>query len=191
MLVNMTRKKATKRSAVGRLWNADVTPDKYGHEQQYCEHILEQYKLYVDSALKTSEQRNNANTFFLTLHTLLIGAIGLIFQAKFLPDPRWLILLPVTAALMLCGVWWRLLKSYQQLNSGKFAVIDEFESKLPARPFVSAEWYVLGEGNVPELYSPFTSVERIVPIMFAFLYIISALAFIYSLVVPGVQGAAL
>lgn len=185
----MAMTKSPGRSADGRLWNADVTPDNYCDQKAFCEHALEQYKLYVDSALKVSEQRGNANTFFLTLHTLLVGAIGLIFQARFQPDPRWLILVPVAAALTLCWVWYRLLISYQQLNSAKFVVIREFENRLPAQPFVSAEWYVLGEGNDPELYRPFTTVEKWVPFIFAFLYILSALAFIFSFVVPGVQGA--
>lgn len=173
-----------------RLWNDAVTVDSYGTREQYFEHIFEQYKIYIASASQVSHQRSIANTFFLTLHTLLLGAVGLIFQAKFFPDPRWLILVPIMAALILCWVWWRLLLSYRQLNAAKFKVIDEFEKKLPTKPFVSAEWYVLGEGKVPELYAPFTDVERWIPIVFAFLYLLSALAFIFSFVSPG-QGSTL
>ena len=44
-------------------------------ETQEQEHILEQYKLYVESAEKVSDRRNNVNTFYLTLATSIAAAI--------------------------------------------------------------------------------------------------------------------
>ena len=39
--------------------------------------LLEQYKLYVEMMDKVSERRGNANSFFITLHTVVLGIIGI------------------------------------------------------------------------------------------------------------------
>src|SRR5215211_423888 len=53
-----------------------IPPDKYGGE--YQNHLLEQYKLYVQMADKISERRQSANSFFLTINTALIAFLGLV-----------------------------------------------------------------------------------------------------------------
>ena len=66
--------------------------------------------------------------------------------------------LPWTLAVSIAGMllfysWYRLVRSYKGLNSGKFRVIHSFESKLPASSY-DAEWVSVGEGKDPELYLP-------------------------------------
>ena len=39
--------------------------DEYGED--YASHLLEQYKLYVESAENISDRRQNANNFFITI----------------------------------------------------------------------------------------------------------------------------
>jgi hypothetical protein len=46
---------------------------KYG--DKYIEHLLEQYKIYVGSAEKISEQRQKANEFFLAVNTALVAIL--------------------------------------------------------------------------------------------------------------------
>jgi hypothetical protein len=87
---------------------------------------------------------------------------------------------PLIAVLALCYVWWRLLLSYRQLNAAKYQVIDQYEKMLPARPYVSAEWRLLGEGNDPKLYKSMTDIEKSVPIIFGLLYLIGAALIIFS-----------
>ena len=53
----------------------------YGNN--YKEHLFEQYKLYVESIEKTSDRRQHANNYFITINTALISLIGLSFQIKF------------------------------------------------------------------------------------------------------------
>lgn len=74
---------------------------------------------------------------------------------------------------MLCVVWRRLITSFQQLSTGKFAVIHEIEKKLPARIF-TAEWEALGSGRNPKIYRPFTKVESATPIVFAIVQVVVA-----------------
>ena len=65
--------------------------------------------------------------------------------------------------------WRQLVRSYRQLNTGKFKVVHELEARLPARLY-DAEWVALGEGKDPEKYTPLTHIEEDVPLVFAVLY---------------------
>lgn len=150
------------------LWNESVNEINYGPE--YKAHVFEQYKLYVEMADQVSNRRNLANTFFLTLHTLLLGVIGVSIEKGPAIVDRWIIIFPLIAALLLCLTWWTMVRSYRRLNTAKFIVIGEFEKRLPASPYWSAEWKALGEGKDPTKYIPLTHVENWIPIVFALLY---------------------
>jgi len=76
--------------------------------------------------------------------------------------------------------WWIVIRSYRQLNSGKFRMLHELEEQLPYRPF-SREWQFLGEGKDLKLYSRLTTVESILPIFFGAL---SVGLFVWLLVSP-------
>lgn len=155
------------------LWNDIVTDDEYKtNKGLYQTHILEQYKICIEMADRVSARRNLANVFFLTLHTTVLTAIGFTFQKLELVSPRWLTLFPMVGILLMCLVWWWLIQSYRLLNAAKFNVIGLLEKKLPASPYVSAEWAELGEGKDPSKYLPLTSLERVVPILFAIIYIL-------------------
>ncbi len=80
--------------------------------------ILEQYKLYVEMADKVSERRNNVNSFFVALHTVLLGIVGI---NGFSVEKYWYII--VILGLVMSYVWYYLLQSYKLLNAGKFEVI--------------------------------------------------------------------
>lgn len=158
------------------LWNKDVSAESYSTEEQYQEHLFEQYKIFVEMTDRISIRRNLANTFFLTLHTLLISAAGFMYEKGPKITNKWLNIFPLIAVLALCYVWWRILKAYRQLNTVKFKVIGEYEKRLPASPYWSAEWKALGEGNDPKLYRPLGDIENWVPLVFALLYIAGAVA---------------
>ena len=162
------------------LWN-DGAQTEYGkdHQDLYLKHIMEQYKLYVELADRISSRRNLANTFFLSVHTFLIGALGYVLAHEVDIKPEWILAIPLVAAQALCYTWYRLVKSYRQLNTGKFKVIGEFETKLPASPWQNAEWKALGEGKDPSLYRPLTDVENWVPVTFSILYLLAFLFMIF------------
>jgi hypothetical protein len=156
-----------------------VPPDKYDGE--YQEHLLEQYKLYVQMADKISERRQAANNFFLTVNTAVIAFLGLVARPDVGSSPNvtanpplpW-VLAVSAAGVVLCYTWYRLVRSYKGLNTGKFEVIQAIESRLPSSPY-DAEWKAVGEGKDPKLYLPFTHVEVLIPWVFAALYILLAL----------------
>jgi hypothetical protein len=160
------------------LWNENVTEKSYG--SQYRNHLFEQYKLYVEMADRVSNRRNLANTFFLTLNTLILGAIGFSLEKGPTLVDHWVIFFPLAAVLLLCITWWMIVRSYRQLNAGKYLVVGEFEKRLPASPYLSGEWKALGEGKDFRRYVPLTHVENWIPVIFAFLYIIMALIIYFS-----------
>ncbi len=144
--------------------------------------LLEQYKLLVQTSETLVSRRQNVNTFFLSVNTLLLAAIGLFGEeevVKTIGDTRiFLVILGVTG-ILLAYAWARLVKSYRQLNAGKFDVINLLEKHLPASMFY-AEWIALGEGKDRKKYAPFTSTEAAIPWIFGSLY---ALA-----IIQGVLG---
>src|SRR5690606_22008714 len=74
-------------------------------------------------------RRQTANSFFLTLNTTILGLGGYINANIGNGDTlTWLISF---AGLILCFLWYRLIRTYQNLNTGKFKVIHDLEKQLP------------------------------------------------------------
>lgn len=157
---------------VNNLWNTLATDSEYNNKKElYQNHILEQYKLYVEMADRISARRNLANVFFLTLNTLCLTAIGFMFEKVSLVNPKWIISFPLFGMMLLCVIWWWLLRSYKNLNTAKYKVIGNLEKRLPASPYWSAEWMELGEGKDIKKYLPLTALEIFVPIVFGLIYL--------------------
>lgn len=128
--------------------------------------LLEQYKLYVEMMDKVSERRGNANSFFITLHTVVLGIIGI---NGFSVEKYWWLI--VILGLILSYVWGYLLQSYKLLNTGKFEVIHEIEKELPMNMY-AYEWEILDYGKNRAKYWPISHLELIIPIVFAIVYIV-------------------
>jgi hypothetical protein len=147
--------------------------DKYG--DKYIEHLLEQYKVYLSSAEKISDRRQKANEFFLTLNTGLVAVLGYVSANIEKTDTIKLLILSAIAGIVMCYLWYRMVKSYSGLNSGKFRVIHLIETRLPLALY-DTEWETLGRGKDKKLYWPFTHIEVIVPWIFVSLYIFLLIA---------------
>ncbi|KOU38789.1 RipA family octameric membrane protein [Streptomyces sp. WM6378] len=156
----------------GELWNGDVTESDYRADKAtYRAAVFEQYKLCVEMADRVSARRNLANTFFLTLHSGLVAFLGAwLSQSQHGRLSVLLLLAGLLVLLALCATWWFTLRSYRQLNEGKFLVIGALEERLPARVFQRAEWEALGKGQDWRAYLPLTHVERWIPVIFAGTY---------------------
>ncbi len=140
--------------------------ETYGLE--YDKHLFEQYKLYVEMVDRISARRMLANSFFVGVHTALITAFTVLLKEKVL-QPTIIGFTPFIAVILLCFIWWRVVHSYRQLNSGKFKVVHALEQMLPVAPY-DAEWTVLGGGKDSKLYLPLTHIENYVPVCFGILY---------------------
>jgi hypothetical protein len=152
------------------------TKEIYGAE--FEKHLFEQYKLYVEIADRLSARRMLANSFFVGIHTALITAFTVLLKENILP-PTLMGVAPFLAVIVLCFVWWRVVHSYRQLNSGKFKVVHALEQMLPVAPY-DAEWNALGAGKNRKLYLPLTHIENWVPVCFGALYAFLAATLFYK-----------
>lgn len=134
----------------------------------YQTHLLEQYKLYQNSAENISNRRQTANSFFVTINTAIISLISYLnFGSSSSAKYYWLIAL---GGIAISYMWYRLIRSYRDLNSAKFKVIHEIEKCLPICPY-DAEWEAVGRGKNSKLYLPFTHVEIFIPWVFLALHL--------------------
>jgi len=141
-----------------------VAAEEYG--DAYREHLLEQYKLFVESADRVSERRTSANNYLLTVNAFLVTLYGL--AASWGDNRAWVFVVPV-AGVLVCVTWLVLIRSYRNLNTAKFKVVHELEEHLPAALF-DREWdhAQRGEGKA---YKPLTHIEPYIPLVFAALYL--------------------
>jgi hypothetical protein len=135
--------------------------------------LFEIYKLAVEMADRISARRGTANSFFFTLHAALISVVGLVERSGGSEGDDFGRALTAVAGLVLAAAWWALLRSYRDLNAAKFRVINEMERSLPVSPFAQEWEYLRGTQPKPlhKRYAEFGVIERIVPLVFALLYV--------------------
>ena len=142
--------------------------------------------MLVETSERLVARRQTVNAFFLSVHTLLVSAIGFNFQSAF-SSSGWTGPLMAVIGLCLAGMlvaytWRRMVSSFRQLNAGKFAVIEQLERHLPAAIF-TAEWVALGEGGDRRKYVPFTATEGWLTVGFGVAYFaLVAAGIIFALV---------
>ncbi len=132
--------------------------------------LLEQYKLYVELVDRISERRQHANSFFLSINTGICAFAGYLFSKDSTPELRSLFWCIPLAGILLCYFWYRMVKSYRDLNSAKFLVVHALEERLPVAPY-RAEWFLVDEGNDGTKYTPFTHLEIWIPRSFIVMYV--------------------
>lgn len=123
------------------------------------------YKMYVSSADDISKQRQNANTFFLSVNSALIAVFGLVKSDA----ANYTIYGIVIVGILLAITWLGKLNSYSRMNGAKFSIINILEEKLAAMPY-NYEWKFLQL----ERHRTFSSVEKKVPMLFVLAYVIVA-----------------
>jgi hypothetical protein len=172
---------------------------------------LDLYKLAVEMADRVSARRGTANGIFLTLHAGLVAAIGLVRPTTTQTTTvvragatnvtnvqtvdEFGLILTALFGLVLAAAWYRLLKSYRDLNNAKYKVINEIEEDLAVKPF-TREWEllrpVLDNGSPPgadpaagasarrrrRRYAELGSSERAVPVAFAVIYVAAIIRFL-------------
>jgi len=146
-----------------------LSEQEYG--VNYRSHILEIYKQYVQLTDKISERRQSANSFFLTLNSAIVALVGYVNvssdSTRAAASFFWLVAI---SGMLLSFLWYRLIRSYKDINGGKFKVVHAIEKLLPLRPY-DAEWTALGKGKDPNLYLPFTHIEVYVPWIFFIIHL--------------------
>jgi hypothetical protein len=141
----------------------------YDSTNNYNAHLLEQYKIYLTSAENISNRRQTANAFFVTVNTALVSLISYLNLGA--TNPTKLYWIVSIAGIAISFMWYRLIRSYKDLNSAKFKVVHEIEKGLPISPY-DAEWEAVGRGENSKLYLPFTHIEIFIPWVFLILHVL-------------------
>ena len=171
----------------------DVGHDQDVHQQSLAAApAADRFKLFelaVEMADRVSARRATANTLFVTLHTALVAAIGLVRPRRLetvggsttsrLVEDNFGLVLTAVFGIVLAVTWFLLLKSYRDLNRAKFQVIDELEQDLPV-PIFRREWDLLKKDPIKPLrkrYAELGLVEQVVPLAFIVIYVIAIVRF--------------
>jgi hypothetical protein len=139
-----------------------MSPAEYG--EGYRSDYINMYHQYVASADRISERRGNANTFFVTANTALLGATEYM-GGEF--NNLWV---PAISGVGMCIIWRGLIISYKNLNSAKFAVILDMEKTLPAAPYGN-EWTQIKQAKSGRKHIPLSDYESFTPLAFGVLYV--------------------
>ncbi len=145
------------------------------YKGSYCTDLLEQYKLYVQSAENVSARRVASSRYLFALNTALVALYGI--QATTLGESYWTLLVPVIGVVASL-LWSRIIKSHRDLNAVKFEIIHKFEKNFPAAPF-EYEWQKVEEGK-GNLYNPVTRLEQWIPRAFMVLHLVLAIVILLA-----------
>jgi len=144
--------------------------EDYG--ESFQEHLLQQYKLFVDTSLDVTSKRLESNKFHLTLNSVVFGFTSYLTTL----NEYLVIVLFCFVGILISAVWLKNIFAYRELNRAKFKVIHELENYLPACLFKCEEEHYLDK------YHGLTSSEKFYPIIFMILYVVLiGLASVYGL----------
>jgi hypothetical protein len=149
----------------------NTTEDEYGN--QYKQHLIEQYKLYVDMADRISQRRISTNTFYITVTSLILTVYGITKSLSFIANICVLI-----AGILLSISWHEVINSYKQINSVKWHLVHDIEEQLPICPY-KYEWLKAGEGKDKKIYSPTSHLEKKLPIIFGLIFLVLLISNIF------------
>ena len=150
--------------------------------------LLEIYRIHAELADSVSRQRGTANRFYmLVLSGLVVLFSALIQRQNGIPLGVLMVGFGVFG-MLLAAAWYIVIRSYRQLNSGKFKALHELEAKL-AYPFFKREWELLEEGQEQKTYWRLTIVETFVPFIFFICFAVLLGIGIYLLIANGTGGA--
>lgn len=141
------------------------TEGTYGDSFQ--EHLIDQYRLYVQSADNVSSRRLTSMRYLLAISSGLVALYGVQFAA--FREAIWLLPIPIIG-IVSAVAWLRIIKSHKDLNALKFNLIHELEEHLPAAPF-KREWERAGHGTGAK-YTPVTELESWFPCIFIVLHLL-------------------
>jgi hypothetical protein len=146
-----------------------ISNPKETYGERFQDHLLEQYKIFVESSQKVSEKRISTGNYLLTVSSSLLTVFGI--ASTLHVGGAWLVIIPI-AGLLVSLTWFSLVISYKDLNTAKFKVIHELEDYLPVALF-RYEWHSCEQGR-GKAYKPITHLERWIPVIFAGVYLVLA-----------------
>lgn len=134
------------------------------------------YPLIWQETSKISDRRQAANTLYLSVNSVLLGAIALLAQQSKLQSISLLILegFVALAGLFISSRWYRVLAKYQSLLKVRYKTLSDIE-KMAGFPGAVSMFTI--EDDHPETWG-YSIIEQFLPRIFTWLYIIGTLLLI-------------
>lgn len=134
------------------------------------------YPLIWRETSTISDRRQTANTLYLSVNSILLGAIALLAQQSKLQSISLLILevFVAIAGLLISTRWNRVLAKYQSLLKVRYKTLSEIEA-MPGFPGAVKMFTI--EDQHPETWG-YSAIEQFLPRTFTWLYVVGSLLFI-------------
>lgn len=154
-----------------------IQHSKESYGESFQAHLLEQYKLYVQSADNVSARRIASSNYLLAINTAIIALYGVLVSAS--GHSNFVMLIPVVG-IVVSALWWLIIELHSDLNEIKFeVVIPELEQHLPAALY-QYEWQMIKQRK-GKIYNPVTDIESRIPCAFILLHISLILISAYNI----------
>jgi hypothetical protein len=148
----------------------------YPEPDKFQDHLLEQYKLYVEMQDRLSARRVKLNSFNVTLLSTLLAFVALVSDQNLRQFQETAFQAVITLAvgllgIAICFVWDLNIQSIGLVNASKFKVINAIEQCLPYSCW-KKEWEMVKQDIRYRRGFVTTSVsDRILPIALGFPYL--------------------
>lgn len=148
-----------------------LSEKEYGED--YKNKLFEQYKIYLRNIDSLENRRKVTHSFFLSVNTGLIAALGILtqFGLSFESNNHLWLVGGTIAGILFAYSWFRTIKSYILLGTVKWEIILEIEKRLPLK-IHEVEWKILTSKKGRSKYRKLTDVELAIPIIFIGLYVL-------------------
>ena len=173
----------------------DTIKDRFKDDEEYISSILEarnlqnldvamkQYEMFVETSEELVRRKQNVNSFYITLNSVIISMIIAAFAipgsltAFGLEIMLASIIIFLSSAVggIVCVSWISLLQSYADLNSSKMKIISYIETQL-AYNLYDTEWQLVSNKTGNRKYKSFSKKEKLIAKLFLGLYVVLILA---------------
>ncbi len=140
-----------------------------GYGDTYRDHVLEQYKLAIQGVDYTSKWKHIVNNYFLTIHTVLLTAIGLTAAREQLSMPAAAHQLIPLIGIFMAVTWWFTTRNYNSILEVKFSILHCIEDRLPLALY-KTEWEIIKASSSGVRRAAL--IDGTVPLLFFLFYIL-------------------
>lgn len=156
----------------------DVSQKVIANSEMNPNVLIEQYKAYLKTSEDVVARRQSVSNFYITVNATLLSILSTLIAILNLLGKDYSPYITVASCFLLsvlgvvlCYNWRRLIYSYGQLNAAKMKVISAIEKNLPFDIY-DVEWQVQTDKLGKKKYVSFTSIEKMIPLLFVGIYCI-------------------
>ncbi len=131
--------------------------------------LIDQYKMFQKTSEDLVARRQNVNSFYLTVNSVLTALVGVVLGVVGGSTKLIVVAFMCVAGMILDISWINILGAYGTLNAAKLKVIRILEEQLPVTLY-DAEWMIMSDKLNNKKYVSFTDSEKRIPKLFMALY---------------------